>query len=133
MAALSLPEGVEIDGRDISGVLTAGAASPHDAIFLFNNEDVVAIRSPQWKYATQAYYRGHSLSLERGDWLELFDMTGADVSESYSVAANHPEVVRDMQARLKQAREAFAPFKRGMPPSFLKRLEQRKQQGQRQD
>src|SRR5262249_26277784 len=65
MAALSLPEGVEIDGRDISGVLTAGAASPHDAIFLFNNEDVVAIRSPQWKYATQAYYRGHSLSLER--------------------------------------------------------------------
>src|SRR5262249_31171218 len=98
-----------------------------------NNEDVVAIRTPRWKYVTQTYYRGRSASLERADWLELFDMTGGDVSESYSVAANHPEVVRDVQARLKQARGTFAPFKRGTPPSFLKALEQRKQQAQRQD
>src|SRR5262249_33577415 len=105
----------------------------HDAILLFNNEDVVAIRTPQWKYATQVYYRGLSLNLEREELLELFDMTGSDVSESYSVAANHPDVVRDMQTRLQQARETYAPFKRGIPPSILKALEQRRQQGQHQD
>jgi arylsulfatase A-like enzyme len=133
MAGTGLPKSLEIDGRDISGVLTAGAASPHDAILLFNNEDVVAIRTPEWKYATQVYYRGFSRNLEKEDWLDLFDMTGGDVSESYSVAANHPDVVRDMQSRLKQARETFAPFRRGMPPSLLKVFEQMRQQGQHQD
>src|SRR5215469_9696636 len=64
MASRNLPKDLELDGRDISGVLTAGAASPHDSILLFNNEDVVAIRTPQWKYATQIYYRGLSLNLE---------------------------------------------------------------------
>jgi len=133
LAARNLPKDVELDGRDISRVLMAGAASPHDSILLFNNEDVVAIRTPRWKYDTQVYYRGLSLNLEREDWLELFDLTGGDISESYSVAANHPDVVRDMQTRLKQARETFAPFKRGIPPSIRKTLEQMRQQGQHQD
>ena len=133
MSGTGLPGSLELDGRDISGVLTAGAGSPHDAILLFNNEDVVGIRTAEYKYDTQTYYRGLSLGLERENWLELFDMTGGDPSESYSVAASHPDVVRDVQARLKQAREAYAPFKRGIPPSLLKVLEQMKQQGQRQD
>jgi len=38
-----------------------------------------------------------------------------------------------MQTRLKQARETFAPFKRGIPPSIRKTLEQMRQQGQHQD
>jgi hypothetical protein len=34
-----------IDGRDISAVLTRMAGSPHDQLVLFDNEDVVGIRT----------------------------------------------------------------------------------------
>jgi arylsulfatase A len=40
-----LPQGVLIDDRDISAVLTRLATSPHDQLVLFDNEDVVGIRT----------------------------------------------------------------------------------------
>ncbi len=50
--------GVELDGRDISEVLTQGAPTPHDQIVLFNNEDPVGIRTQHWKYVEETYNRG---------------------------------------------------------------------------
>ena len=58
MAGVPNPAGVELDGRDISAVLTQGAASPHDQLLLFNDEEVVAIRTQRWKYATRSHYHG---------------------------------------------------------------------------
>jgi arylsulfatase A-like enzyme len=117
LAGCGLPEGVEIDGRDISQVLTAGAASPHDEILLFNNEDVVAVRTQAWKYIDRTYYRALTVSFARDGFWQLYDMRG-DASENYSVAQTYPDVTLDMQARLKRAREIYAPFKRGVPPFF---------------
>ena len=57
LAGIPLPDGVQIDGHDISSVLTAGAPSPHDEILLFDNEEIVGIRTQRWKYVTEAYYR----------------------------------------------------------------------------
>ena len=37
---------------------------------------------------------------------ELYDMT-LDVEESYDLAADHPEVVRDLQARIVAALRSF--------------------------
>ena len=40
----------ELDGVDISPLLTTrAAATPHDELLLFNNEDVAAIRTSRWK------------------------------------------------------------------------------------
>lgn len=128
MAGLNLPQGVVLDGRDISQVLTNGAPSPHDEILLFNNEDVVGIRTQQWKYVEQTYYRGSSVNFSTRAYTELYD-AARDVHESYSLAATFPEVTEDMQRRLKQAQETFAPFKRGVPPFF----QQAKRQLQTQD
>ena len=115
LAGKSAPPGVELDGRDISGVLMSGAATPHEEILLFNNESIAGIRTQRWKYVTHIYYRGLTINLERQGYRELYDMT-RDISESYSVAETHPDVADDMQARIKRARETFAPFKRGIPP-----------------
>ena len=127
MAEVSLPQGVVLDGRDISQVLTKGASSPHDEILLFNNEDVVSIRTQQWKYVEQIYYRGSQINFNNRDYKELYDETQG-VSESYSVAATYPEVTLDMQKRLKQAQETFAPFKRGVPPFFQQMRNQPRKQ-----
>lgn len=120
LACVELPATVEIDGWDISPVLMEGAASPHDEILLFNNEDVVGLRTQRWKYVTHSYYRGLFVNMERQGYAQLYDMS-LDGPENYSVAERHPDVTADMQARIARAREKFAPYKKGMPP-FIREL-----------
>lgn len=126
LAGKDLPAEVEIDGRDITGVLTKRGVSPHEEILLFDNERVVGVRTQRWKYVTHTYYRGITINLERQGYAELFDVS-RDVSESYSVAETFPEVAREMQARIARAREKYAPFRLGIPP-FIQEL---MKQGQR--
>lgn len=101
-----------IDGRDISSVLKSGAPSPHGQLLLFNNDDVVGIRTARWKYVVQSYYRTVDLPLDAYDYPLLFDLI-ADPAESFNVAALHPDVASDMRTRLERARmelrEAAAP------------------------
>ncbi len=132
LSAVPLPEGVDLDGLDISDVLTKGAASPHSEILLFNNEDVVGIRTQRWKYADLAYYRGNAVSFSTKEYKQLYDMD-VDKSESYSVAVTYPEVTLDLRDRLEKARLKYAPYKKGIPPLFKKMITQRLEQMQRQD
>jgi len=103
----------ELDGRDISEVLTAGAPSPHDEIVLFNNAKVAAVRTARWKYVAQSYYRTYDVPLDR--YPLLFDMD-ADPGEAYSVALNFPEVAVEMRARLEAARARYEPMAKAFPP-----------------
>lgn len=98
-----LPEGVEIDGRDLLSVAT-GEAEPAagDPIF--------------WK---SAYYRG----VRRGDWklqvsqrphkVWLYDLS-SDPTEQINIASERPEIVADLAALLdahqQAAREPLYPF-----------------------
>lgn len=104
----------ELDGVDITSVLTTRAASsPHDELILFNNEDVAAIRTDRWKYVVRAYYRSLEAPLDtigRDDWEQLIDLKN-DPAESYDVSSLHPDVLADMKARVSRARAKFAPFK----------------------
>jgi arylsulfatase A len=115
MAGIAAPAGVELDGKDISAVLTRGAASPHDELVLFDNEDVVAIRTQRWKYVAATYYHGYLTPIsgrKRGltDSPQLYDMA-RDRSENYSAASHNPEVVKDLQARLASAQQQFGPLR----------------------
>ena len=115
MAGVPTPPGVELDGSDISAVLTRGAPSPHEELILFDNEDVVAIRTQRWKYVAATYYHGYLTPIsgrKKGltDSPQLYDMA-KDSREEYSAASRHPEVVTDMQARLAKAKAKFAPFR----------------------
>jgi arylsulfatase A-like enzyme len=120
LAGVDPPRDVELDGRDISAVLTDGAPSPHEEILLFNNEDVVGVRTQRWKYVTHTYYRSLRINLERAGYPELYDLA-RDIGENYSVAATYPDVADDMRARIARARETYAPFRLGVPP-FIQQL-----------
>jgi len=124
MANKSSPAGVEIDGRDITDVLLRATQSPHDELVLFDNEDVVAIRTQRWKYVASDYYRYGIISLEGRGYPQLYDMS-ADEPENYSVATRHPDVLADLQARLESARQTFAPFKSKDLPEFWRSFKKR--------
>ncbi|UTP39518.1 sulfatase [Phenylobacterium sp. LH3H17] len=113
MAGLSPVSDRELDGRDISGVLTAGAPSPHQEIVLFDNAHVAAVRTARWKYVARSYYRTHDVPLDR--YPLLFDMD-ADPGENYSVALNFPEAAVEMRARLESARARYEPLASAFPP-----------------
>ncbi|MFV0623496.1 sulfatase-like hydrolase/transferase [Sphingomonas sp. ac-8] len=110
------PPGVELDGRDISAVLTQGAASPHEEILLFDDENVVGLRTQRFKYVQSGYWRGGLMNFQDKGYDELYDLT-LDPGENYSVSERHPDVVAQMRARLEQAQQRFAPFRHaGRPP-----------------
>lgn len=117
-AGRPLPSGVTLDGKDLTQVLVKGAASPHDEIVLFDNENVVGVRTQRWKYIDAAYYRGLMLPMALMGYQELYDLS-IDPQESYSVAARYPDVAADMKARLAAAKATYAPFKhKDIPPVF---------------
>jgi len=122
MAGLPPLPGVELDGRDITQVLTRGAASPHEQLVLFDNEVPVAIRTQDWKYLDAVYYRGLKLPVGLLGYDELYAERG-DRAENYSVAANHPDVVKDMKARLAAAKATFAPYRHKDIPAVFKALQ----------
>jgi arylsulfatase A-like enzyme len=114
LAGAPLPSVVELDGVDASAVLTrASAASPRQEILLFNNEDVIGVRTQRWKMVAQSYYRSRLVPSDR--WgLELFDM--AEGGETYSLAQTYPEIAAEMQKRIAAGTARFAAFKKGPPP-----------------
>jgi arylsulfatase A-like enzyme len=78
------------DGKDIWPTLAENKPSPHDDI-LINVEAVRgAIRKGNWKLVKIAVLPGKT---------ELFDLA-KDPGEKNNMAAQHPEVVNDLEARL---------------------------------
>jgi len=108
----------QLDGLDITPLLTTrSAASPHDELVLFINEDVAAVRTQRWKYVVRSHYRTYEAPLDaagRVDWAVLVDMEN-DPAESYDVSSKYPEVLADMTARVEKARAEFGPLKTAKP------------------
>jgi arylsulfatase A-like enzyme len=78
------------DGRDMWQTLAEGKPSPNDDI-LINVEPVRgALRKGNWKLVKVATLPGKT---------ELFDLS-KDPSEQNNIAADHPDIVRDLEARL---------------------------------
>ena len=113
LAGLPPPEGVELDGRDLTSLLTTGEGSPHEEILLFNNNHVAGLRTARWKLVARSYYRDHDVPLDRLPL--LFDMA-ADPGETYSVATLHPDALDDMRSRLERARAKYEPMADLFPP-----------------
>jgi arylsulfatase A len=95
----------KIDGKDIWPLLSAppGAKSPHDALFIYWQEHLEAVRSGQWKLHFPHDYRETPKIRAHGGTptkpgvghidLALFDLEN-DVGETTNVAAQHPDVVQ---------------------------------------
>jgi arylsulfatase A-like enzyme len=104
-----------IDGRDIRPLLLGkpGATSPHEALFFYWRRHLQAVRSGRWKLHFPHEYRsldGPAGSggmpgryTQRSIGLALFDLE-TDRSETTDVAAEHPDVVKRLEALAEQAR-----------------------------
>ena len=118
LAGVEPPE-VELDGRDLTDVILADAGSPHEAIVLFDNAKVAAVRTDRWKYVVRSYYRTFDIPLDRFGYPLLFDMR-ADPAETYGLARLHPDIAAEMKARLEAAKARYEPladaFPRFTPP-----------------
>jgi uncharacterized sulfatase len=108
--------GAELDGRNIWPLLKGSNESPHELLYLFNNEDVAAIRTPRWKYLVRGYYRRNYVAFDRFEeglgfaYPLLFDMQ-APAPERYSLGLNEPEIVAKMDILLADARKMFDPMR----------------------
>ena len=108
------PGSAHIDGASLLPVLRGATASPHEYLLLFDNENIVAVRSQRWKYLTHAYYRRSLGAFEKFGGLDgfassydlLFDARSAG-GEEYSYADRHPEIVTEMKRVLAAARAQF--------------------------
>ena len=113
-----------IDGRNILPVLEAGAATPHDVLFFFDGNDIVAARNADYRLVVKAFYRNYPVEFRNNPylkWLEplLFDMK-IDPAERYSMASRNPEVVAELLEKITEMTEATAELHREpnpmMPP-----------------
>jgi uncharacterized sulfatase len=120
LAGMPLPSGVTLDGSDLLPVWTRAAPSPHDALVLFNNEKVAGLRTQRWKLVTRNYYRTYDLPLDRFGYPLLFDAL-RDPGEQYNMASRHPDVLRDLLARLAAAKATFEPLGVRQAPEILPR------------
>ena len=88
LAGARLPDDRIIDGRDIMDLLSEspGAKSPHDRFFYHQGETLRAVRSGPWKLFRNG---------------QLYDLAN-DIGETKNVAADHPEVVKQLNGYLSE-------------------------------
>ena len=115
LAGATVPSDRIIDGKDIWPLLAgeAGAKSPHEALYFYWVDALHAVRSGKWKLHLPHPYRtvptpgsGGKIGPQGKAEIELslFDLE-ADVGETKNVAAEHPDVVKRLQALAETARE----------------------------
>ena len=89
-----------VDGRDLDALLRGDTdESPHEAFFYYRGPNLEAVRVGKWKLHVA---KGSVLG-DVETMLELYDLE-ADIGETTDLAAQHPEIVADLQARLDGAR-----------------------------
>ena len=112
LAGGQLPDDQKIDGKNIFPLLTGSNKSPHEALFLFDRDRIVGVRSGQWKLVIETRYRATLNSFEHSTYYGpdglLFDLQN-DPGETYSFAREYPDVVQQLRTNLLNARKDFKP------------------------
>ena len=106
LAGAAPPRDRIIDGRDIWPLMSgaAGAASPHEAFYFYQMDQLQAVRSGKWKLFVPMEAKKRNWGKPEGKTpVMLFDLE-ADVAESKDVSAGHPEVVKRLTALADKAR-----------------------------
>jgi len=109
LGGATVPADRAIDGKDIRPILFGepGAGSPHEALYYYQGERLVALRAGRWKLM-MGDPQGLS-SIER-QWAaelppeSLFDLED-DPGESRSVLDAHPDVAERLRALAEKARD----------------------------
>ncbi|MFN4184202.1 MAG: sulfatase [Hyphomonas sp.] len=90
VSGTSLPTDRVVDGKDLTGLLTAGASSPHELLFFFDGNEIVAVRDARFRMVLNTFYRTMSVPFEYFGAALLFDLE-KDPQESFSFMREYPE------------------------------------------
>ena len=101
LAGIELPSERVIDGKDIFPVIKNEDPSPHDALFLFNQNRIAGVRSGPWKLVVETHYRGAVPSFDNANsyyapYGLLFNLE-RDPSETYSYTREYPEKAAELR------------------------------------
>ncbi|MDG1952759.1 MAG: sulfatase [Gammaproteobacteria bacterium] len=112
LAGVELPSDRNIDGKDISSLLTNGASSPHDVLFLFDRNRIAGVRSGQWKLVVESHYRAAVPSFDNANsyyapYGLLFDLK-RDPSETYSYTWEQSEKAAELHNYIIDGQERFS-------------------------
>jgi len=88
LSGAELPDDLEIDGKDMMPTLVDGAESPHEHFFYAHWGVLEGVRWKDWK-------------LRIVDGKEALYNLAEDIGEKKNVAANHPEIVKQLKAAMK--------------------------------
>ena len=110
-AGVSLSTETPPDGKSLRGVLTNGEGSPHDYLYLFNNDRIAAVRSGKWKLVVETFYRTGVPSFDNPNSYYapnglLFDLE-KDPSETYSFTREYPGVAEALHSHLIKGQKAL--------------------------
>jgi arylsulfatase A-like enzyme len=114
LAGASLSPERIIDGKDMWPLLSgaSGAKTPHEVIYYYWERELHAVRSGKWKLHFPHPFHTNPMPGSGGTMgpegdehikLSLFDLD-ADVGETTNLAAEHPDVVKRLEAYGEQAR-----------------------------
>jgi uncharacterized sulfatase len=119
LAGASAPADRVIDGRDIRGVLLAGAPSPHETIHHYLGRRLAAVRSGRFKLHVsqpELHLRGDAARLPSP---LLYDLA-EDPGEEHDLAPERPEVVERLLAVAERSRAVLGDESLGRVGSDLR-------------
>ena len=93
-----------IDGCDVSALLRGESGDPHRVFAYFRGNDLAAVRRGRWKL---------HVARDGEPVEELYDL-GADVGETTDIAADHADVVAELQAVASVVRDDLGDDRLGM-------------------
>ena len=122
LAGVDLPDDRIYDGLDLSKTLTDSEPSPRDVMFFYRLQDVYAVRKGPYKahFITESSYGGEGrIELET----PLLFNVDHDPSESFDIAAEHPEVIAELRELVDTHRSTIKPVESQLdryPPGELR-------------
>lgn len=125
MAGTGAPEDRRIDGKDIGPLMRgeSGARTPHEAFYYYFSNQLKAVRSGKWKLHLALDPSIEKWRMQEAGKVEakLYDLE-ADPAESDNVIAEHPDVVKRLEALADQARADIGDYRKkgdGFRPTLV--------------
>ncbi|MDB5341473.1 MAG: sulfatase, partial [Planctomycetaceae bacterium] len=108
LAGATPPEGVTIDGSDLALLLFEGRPLAPRPFFYYRGDQLFACRIGEWKahFKTQSGYGPQQAEVHEPP---LLYHLGRDPSEKRNVAANHPDVLAEIQQAVKTHQAGVVP------------------------
>jgi arylsulfatase len=111
LAKVPIPSDRIIDGVDMTPMLLGKGPGQRNLMIYYNGDELYAVRKGPYKahYITYSGYRPEPP--QKHDPPLLFDLPN-DPGERFDLAAEHPDVVADIQREVEKFRAALVPGKR---------------------